>query len=113
MNFYERVYALVETIPAGKIMTYGAVALALGRPRAARAVGYALNALPYETPIPWHRVLGRRGPYAVISIHNFKYSSAEQRQRLEAEGVTFDAEGRLALAVYLWETALIPPHLTD
>jgi len=109
MNFYERVYALVETIPVGKIMTYGGVALALGSPRAARAVGYALNALPPTTCVPWHRVLGRRGSYAVISIHSFKHSAAEQRQRLEAEGLIFDAEGRLALAVYLWEIALIPP----
>ena len=44
MNFYERVYCLVRQIPQGKCVSYGQIALLLGSPRAARAVGYALRA---------------------------------------------------------------------
>mgnify|MGYP000773786363 CR=1 FL=1 len=44
MNFYERVYCLVRQIPQGKCASYGQIALLLGSPRAARAVGYALRA---------------------------------------------------------------------
>mgnify|MGYP006283920357 CR=1 FL=1 len=43
-NFYEAVYRLVRAIPKGRLMTYGQIAVILGHPRAARAVGYALRA---------------------------------------------------------------------
>ena len=46
MSFRKRVYALVQTIPYGKVAGYGHVAAALGSPRAARQVGFALAALP-------------------------------------------------------------------
>jgi uncharacterized protein YjgD (DUF1641 family) len=44
-SFYAKVYAAVKKIPKGKVVTYGQIANILGSPRAARAVGYALNAL--------------------------------------------------------------------
>jgi methylated-DNA-protein-cysteine methyltransferase-like protein len=44
-SFYERVYALVRTVPRGAVVTYGQVAHLLGQPRGARAVGWALRAL--------------------------------------------------------------------
>ncbi|MGL5113171.1 MAG: MGMT family protein, partial [Flavobacterium sp.] len=43
-SFFERVYAIVRTIPYGKVTTYGAIAKALGTARSARMVGWAMNA---------------------------------------------------------------------
>jgi methylated-DNA-[protein]-cysteine S-methyltransferase len=53
-------------LPYGTTSTYGAIARALGRPRAARAVGQAVGANPVAVVVPCHRVLGagRLGGYA-------------------------------------------------
>jgi O-6-methylguanine DNA methyltransferase len=55
--------ALRETfaIPYGESRTYGEIALRLGRPRAARAVGRAQATNPMPLVIPCHRVLGADG----------------------------------------------------
>ncbi len=42
MNFNQKVYALVRQVPAGRVTTYGAVALLCGSPQASRAVGWAM-----------------------------------------------------------------------
>lgn len=89
-DFFARVYAQVRRIPKGRVATYGQVALALGVPRGARAVGWALRALSAteERRVPWHRVVGaggrisvREGPGPIL-----------QRQRLRREGVRFHGE---------------------
>ena len=41
-NFYRAVYAAVRRIPAGKVATYGQIAMLAGSPRASRIVGGAL-----------------------------------------------------------------------
>lgn len=100
-NFYEQVYAVVRCIPGGKVTTYGRVARMLGRPRAARAVGYALNALKDKTEhgVPWQRVINAQGR---ISIVNREYSANLQADLLRAEGVAVDAQLRIDLDSYLW-----------
>ncbi|MDE2188630.1 MAG: MGMT family protein [Patescibacteria group bacterium] len=65
MTFTEKVYAVVRKIPKGKTMTYTAVARAIGRPKAGRAVGTALSK-NYNLAIPCHRVIrsdGKMGGY--------------------------------------------------
>jgi methylated-DNA-protein-cysteine methyltransferase-like protein len=94
MNFYEQVYALVRRIPAGRVTTYGRIAEMLDRPRAARAVGYALNALrdrPDDT-IPWHRVVGQGGR---ITIVNREFSADLQAALLRDEGIPVTPQGTL------------------
>lgn len=55
------IYRRVSAIPAGTTMTYGEVAGAVGRPRAARAVGAAMAANRFAPIIPCHRLVGSDG----------------------------------------------------
>lgn len=57
MPFDERVWALIKKIPRGKVATYKQVAIALGKPNAARAVGNACNRSPGMPRVPCHRVV--------------------------------------------------------
>ena len=59
--FQRAVLRATWTIPYGQVRTYGQVAAAIGRPRAARAVGRALATNPMPIVIPCHRVVDRQG----------------------------------------------------
>lgn len=105
-NFYEQVYAVVRRIPRGKVSSYGRIAAMLGRPNAARAVGYALNALrdkqddPAYQNVPWQRVVNSQGR---ISIGSRDVTANRQAILLREEGVEVDDNLRIDLDVYLWE----------
>lgn len=67
-KFQEKVYRMVSKIPLGKTMTYKEVAGTIGRPRACRAVGNALNKNPFLGKVPCHRVIrfdGTAGGYVL------------------------------------------------
>ena len=98
-NFYERVYAFVRHVPYGQVVTYGQIAAHLGAPRAARAVGYALRALPDGAEVPWHRVINHRGQ---ISARHPAAGPILQRLLLENEGVCFDEQDGIDLSIYRW-----------
>jgi methylated-DNA-protein-cysteine methyltransferase related protein len=106
INFYEQVYAVVRRIPRGKVSSYGRIAAMLGQPQAARAVGYALNALrdkkddPAYQDIPWQRVVNSQGRISIVSQeHNVNV----QAKLLREEGVVVSDELKIDLDVYLWE----------
>ncbi len=104
-NYYEQVYAVVRCIPRGKVASYGRIARMLGRPSAARAVGYALNALKDNEQlgtkkVPWQRVINSQGR---ISITNREHSAQEQAALLREEGVIVSQDLRIDMAIYLWE----------
>ncbi len=48
-------------VPYGQVTTYGALAAKIGHPRAARAVGGAMNKNPIPIILPCHRVVGANG----------------------------------------------------
>ena len=98
-SFYERVYAVVRGVPPGRVITYGHVALILGAPAAARAVGYALHALPAGNDVPWWRVINAKG---AVSLKNRGANADLQRALLEHEDIVFDADGCCDLRVYRW-----------
>lgn len=81
----------VRRIPPGRVATYGTIAALAGRPRAARQVGFALAALPHDTDVPWHRVVGRRGRGVAVSLRGG--AADAQRALLRDEGVAVDASG--------------------
>jgi methylated-DNA-[protein]-cysteine S-methyltransferase len=64
IRFSDSVYAMTSLIPMGKVTTYGAIAKAIGFPRAARAVGQALGANPNPIVVPCHRVVRSDGVYS-------------------------------------------------
>ena len=100
---YRAIYRTVKRIPKGKVATYGQVARVSGLPGAARQVGYALHALSDVTTVPWHRVVNARG---AISRRSTAWDAeVDQRARLEAEGVEFNAAGRIPLARFRWTTS--------
>ena len=94
---FEKIYAVVRSIPKGRVATYGMVALLAGNPRWARVVGYALHVNPEPGVIPCHRVVTRNGEVA----SGFAFGGPDvQRHLLEAEGIVFEADGRVDLKKY-------------
>jgi methylated-DNA-protein-cysteine methyltransferase related protein len=100
-NFFEQVYLLVRQIPRGKVASYGQVAALLGHPRAARTVGWALNALTecQDPSVPWQRVINHAGR---ITIARAGLDPAVQRQLLEEEGIEFDQDGYVDMRLFGW-----------
>jgi methylated-DNA-protein-cysteine methyltransferase-like protein len=91
------IFAVVRQIPPGRVATYGQIARLVGRPRAARQVGYALHHSP--PGLPWHRVVNAQGR---ISLPADSTSGIRQCRRLTEEGVVFIG-GRIDLARYCWD----------
>jgi methylated-DNA-[protein]-cysteine S-methyltransferase len=60
-DFQRRVLEELIRVPYGHIDTYGALAQRVGNPRAARAVGGALNRNPIPIVVPCHRIVGASG----------------------------------------------------
>ena len=99
--FDAQVYGVVLAIPEGRVMSYGQIARFVGRPRgvtartyagvAARWVGSSMARAPEY--VPWQRVINSDGR---ISARPGRGPSV-QRELLEAEGVEFDARGRVDL----------------
>ncbi|MDH3272044.1 MAG: MGMT family protein [Gemmatimonadota bacterium] len=101
MSVYDRFYAVVRRIPAGRVTTYGMVAMLAGLPGRARQVGYAMAGLPDEHDVPWHRVVNARGE---ISVRRGGGGGAERLQRmlLAQEDVRFTESGRIDLEEFGW-----------
>src|SRR5512139_3807746 len=87
---FPRVYDIVRQVPRGKVTTYGDVAQLVGQGCDARVVGYAMANCPDD--VPWQRVINSQGK---ISLQGD--AAQKQRLRLEAEGIAFDAGGKIDL----------------
>ena len=59
--FRQKVWRALREIPYGATESYGALALRIGLPQAARAVGLANGRNPISIVIPCHRVIGATG----------------------------------------------------
>ena len=103
-GFFKKVYAYLEQIPKGKVVTYGQVALGIGHPKAARQVGYALHVNPQPFVIPCHRVVNRYGRLAPA----FAFGGEEvQAALLREEGIEVgrkEGEYIVDLEKYQWRT---------
>jgi O-6-methylguanine DNA methyltransferase len=82
-EFEMAVYDAIRKIPVGETRTYSWVARAIGRPRAARAVGNALHKNPFAPEAPCHRVIRSDG-----AVGGFAHGSARKQAMLDAEART-------------------------
>jgi methylated-DNA-protein-cysteine methyltransferase-like protein len=97
-GYRERVYKIVERIPAGRVMTYGQIAEILGEGYTPRTVGFVMHAAD-EAKTPWQRVINSQGACSTARI---VLPPDRQQRMLEAEGIVFDARGRCDLKRYRW-----------
>lgn len=78
--FQHRVWQALNTIPYGETRTYGDVALQIGNPKGARAVGGACNKNPLWIAVPCHRVLGAGG-----ALTGYAYGTGMKQTLLNLE----------------------------
>jgi methylated-DNA-protein-cysteine methyltransferase related protein len=102
-GFMDRVYALVAQIPHGHVTTYGAIARAIGQPRSARMVGWAVSAPPPELQLPCHRVVNRIG--FLSGGWHFGHPDV-MRDALQAEGVQFVDDYQVDLKRHFWDPSV-------
>ena len=98
----QRIHATVDSIPRGRVATYGQVAEQAGLPRRARLVGRVLGELPAGSELPWHRVVNAAGRISARSDDGG--SERAQALRLREEGVEVSSGLRVDLKRYRWET---------
>ena len=88
-TFFQCVYAVVERIPFGKVVSYGDIARAIGAPGRARFVGFAMRHCPEH--LPWHRVVMSDG---TVTGGDF---APVRKALLAQENVPFLPDGRVDL----------------
>jgi AraC family transcriptional regulator of adaptative response/methylated-DNA-[protein]-cysteine methyltransferase len=78
--FQWKVWEALRAIPYGETKTYREVARAIGKPRAARAVGRACATNPVAILIPCHRVVREGG-----GLGGYAYGLPTKQQILDTE----------------------------
>lgn len=89
--FQQAVWQALQRIPYGQTSSYSALAAAIERPKAVRAVGAANGANPIAIIIPCHRVIGRDG-----SLTGYAGGLPRKALLLELEGVPLAAQTLLS-----------------
>lgn len=84
--FQKRTFEVCKKIPKGRVSTYGVLALVLGKPRASRAVGNALNKNRLKD-VPCHRVVRADG-----FVGGFRGGTQKKIEKLKDEGVVIKSE---------------------
>lgn len=103
-SFAEAVHRVVQRIPRGRVATYGDVAMAVGRPGAARAVGQVMRTNPDTEVTPCHRVVSSTG--LLGGYQGSDAVSPTKIARLREEGVKVLPDGTVVgFAAVRW----VPP----
>lgn len=91
-----QLYELLTTVPQGKVVTYGRLALMLGNKNLARAVGNALHSNPDGDKYPCYKVVNSQGQLSAA----YAFGGLEaQKRRLEADGIVVE-DGKVDLKKY-------------
>ena len=100
-SFFERVYAIVCRIPAGRVTSYGAIAECLGTRGSARMVGWAMNLSHHQKMyVPAHRVVNRNG----LLTGKIHFGSPDVMQELlENEGVAVENDYVTDFTILFWD----------
>lgn len=78
--FQWSVWKALQAIPSGETRSYAEVALAVGRPRAVRAVASACARNPVAVVVPCHRVVPQAG-----GVGGYRWGSARKQALLDRE----------------------------
>lgn len=81
----QQVWQEIQKIPRGETRSYTELAVALGRPKAVRAVAAACGANRVALLVPCHRVIGATG-----ALTGYRWGIERKRQLLEAEGARLE-----------------------
>ncbi len=82
-DFQIKVWKYLKTIPKGKVKTYKQVAIAIKKPKSARAVANACAKNPYAPNIPCHRVIRTDG---CLGGYSGKGGIKTKKKLLNSEG---------------------------
>ncbi|MEY4288284.1 MAG: hypothetical protein RLZZ30_372 [Bacteroidota bacterium] len=99
-DFFGLVFEVVKLVPSGRVTSYGAIANYLGATRAARMVGWAMNASHHLPGIPAHRVVNRNG--LLSGKMHFAHPTAMQ-EALEQEGVIIQDDQIVNFREIFWD----------
>jgi methylated-DNA-protein-cysteine methyltransferase related protein len=111
-SYFETVWKIVREVPSGIVSTYGQLASMIPPPPGIEEADYdrygavwagkAMNAVSTadSDDVPWQRVVNSQG---AISLPADSLAAAEQRKRLEQEGVVFSTSGKINLNTYGWD----------
>lgn len=83
-------WRLTTQIPRGRVSTYGLIARALGKPKAAQAVGNALNKNPRAPRVPCHRVVRGDG-----QVGGYADGTAKKGRILRQEGLRIGSKNKV------------------
>ncbi len=98
-NFFEKVFELTKQIPVGKVTSYGAIAKAIGSPKSARMVGWALNKSTIHN-VPAHRVVNRNG---LLTGKNHFANMNTMQELLENEGIIIQKNKIINFKECFWQ----------
>ena len=84
--FQLAVWKAIAKVPFGKTVTYGEIAVAIGKPQASRAVGAAVGANPTPLLVGCHRVLGSSGS---ITGYSGGQGIKTKKLLLDHEGISY------------------------
>lgn len=98
-EFSQKVIILIQSVPEGKVATYGLIAKLAGYPQTSRRVGWLLHSSTQKYSLPWQRIIKSDGSLSFpVDSNTFLL----QKQALEAEGVIVK-KGRVDLKKFLWQ----------
>ncbi len=98
-EFSKKVIALIQSVPKGKVATYGLIAQLAGNPRGSRGVGWLLHSCTKSHKLPWQRIIKSNGQ---LSFPIFSNAYSRQKNLLAREGVVI-FKGRVDLKKYQWD----------
>ena len=90
-NFQLKVWEALLRIPPGTVVTYANIAVAIGLPGAARAVGQAVGRNPVAVIIPCHRVIRKAGDFG-----GYRWGAARKKAMLGWESARYALQAESA-----------------
>ncbi len=98
----DQVFAIVNAVPKGKVVTYGRISQMMGSRISPLAVGWMLHRCPDD--VPWQRVVNASGRCSTDRLADMPQGL--QRAMLEGEGVVFRPDGSIDLEERAWRPDL-------